>query len=148
MTCPCGGRSSRHSLGYSLALTARFAEAESLLREALEQSALMRMGSFHSQLIMWLSEARLLMGAVDDAGKLAEDALESTREKHEAGLEGWAPPGRRGRNTVRVGDAIGRASRRTPADGALPTRSGKPLPAGREGTGGARASREGCRTVP
>src|SRR5262249_1748499 len=77
-------------LGYSLALTARFAEAESLLREALEQSALMRMGSFHSQMIMWLSEARLLMGAVGDAGKLADDALESTREKHEAGLEGWA----------------------------------------------------------
>jgi class 3 adenylate cyclase/tetratricopeptide (TPR) repeat protein len=77
-------------LGYSLALTARFAEAESLLREALEQSAVMRMGSFHSQLIMWLSEARLLMGAVDDAGKLADDALESTREKHESGLEGWA----------------------------------------------------------
>jgi tetratricopeptide (TPR) repeat protein len=77
-------------LGYSLALTARFAEAESLLREALEQSALMRMGSFHSQMIMWLSEARLLMGAAGDAGKLADDALESTREKHEAGLEGWA----------------------------------------------------------
>jgi tetratricopeptide (TPR) repeat protein len=77
-------------LGYSLALTARFAEAESLLREAMEQSAVMRMGSFHSQLVMWLSEARLLMGAVGDAGKLADEALESTREKHEAGLESWA----------------------------------------------------------
>jgi class 3 adenylate cyclase/tetratricopeptide (TPR) repeat protein len=77
-------------LGYSLALTARFAEAESLLREALDQAALMRMGSFHSQMTMWLSEARLLMGAVAEAGKLADDALESTREKHEAGLEGWA----------------------------------------------------------
>jgi predicted ATPase len=77
-------------LGYSLALTARFAEAERLLREALEQSAVMRMGSFHSQMILWLSEAQLLMGAVGDAGKLADDALESTREKHESGLEGWA----------------------------------------------------------
>lgn len=77
-------------LGYSFALTARFSEAESLLREALDQAAVMRMGSFHSQMIMWLSESRLLMGAVGDAGKLADEALESTREKHEAGLEGWA----------------------------------------------------------
>jgi class 3 adenylate cyclase/tetratricopeptide (TPR) repeat protein len=77
-------------LGYSLALSARFSEAESLLREALDQAALMRMAVFHSQMTMWLSEARLLMGAVAEAGVLADDALESTRDKHEAGLEGWA----------------------------------------------------------
>src|SRR5262249_28381936 len=77
-------------LGYSFALSARFREAESLLHEALDEAALMRLGSFHSQMIMWLSEARLLMGAVADAGKLADDALESTRDKGEAGLEGWA----------------------------------------------------------
>jgi NAD(P)-dependent dehydrogenase (short-subunit alcohol dehydrogenase family) len=75
-------------LGYSLALTARFAEAESLLREALEQSALMRMGSFHSQLVMWLSEARLLMGEVGDAGKLADDALEMGRHEFETNVFG------------------------------------------------------------
>jgi class 3 adenylate cyclase/tetratricopeptide (TPR) repeat protein len=77
-------------LGYSLALSARFSEAESLLREALDEAALMRMAVFHSQMIMWLSEARLLMGAVEEAGALAAEALESTRDKHEAGLEGWA----------------------------------------------------------
>ena len=77
-------------LGYSLALSARFSEAEALLREALEQAALMRMMVFHSQMVMWLSEARLLMGAVEEAGALANDALESTRDKGEAGLEGWA----------------------------------------------------------
>jgi class 3 adenylate cyclase/tetratricopeptide (TPR) repeat protein len=77
-------------LGYSLALTARFAEAEILLREALGEAELMRLGSFHSQMILWLSEARLLMGAVGDAEKLAADALESTRDKGEAGLEAWA----------------------------------------------------------
>jgi len=77
-------------LGYSLALSARFAEAEALLREALEQAALMRMMVFHTQMIMWLSEARLLMGDVAEAATLSNDALESARDKREAGLEGWA----------------------------------------------------------
>jgi class 3 adenylate cyclase/tetratricopeptide (TPR) repeat protein len=77
-------------LGYSLALSGRFGEAESLLVEALAEAALMRFGSFHSQMTMWLSEARLLMGAVADAAKLCDDALQSTRDKGEAGLEGWA----------------------------------------------------------
>jgi hypothetical protein len=44
-------------------------------------------------------------GFVGDAGKLADDALESTREKHEAGLEGsvWGvSTGGRGRTGRRV----------------------------------------------
>ena len=77
-------------LGYSLALSARFAEAEALLREALDQAASMRMAIFYSQMIVWLSEARLLAGAVAEAGGLADEALSSTQERHEAGLEGWA----------------------------------------------------------
>jgi class 3 adenylate cyclase/tetratricopeptide (TPR) repeat protein len=77
-------------LGYSLALSARFVEAESLLREALDEAALMRMAVFHSQMVMWLGEARLLMGATAEAAQLAADALQSTRDKREAGLEGWA----------------------------------------------------------
>ncbi len=77
-------------LGYALALSARFTEAESILREALEEAALMRMGTFHSQMIMWLGEARFLMGAVEEASELAKDALRNTRERHEAGLEAWA----------------------------------------------------------
>ena len=77
-------------LGYALALSARFSEAEALLREALDEAALMRMAVFHSQMVMWLSEARLLMGAVAEAERLADDALQSTRDKQEAGLEGWA----------------------------------------------------------
>ena len=77
-------------LGYSLALSGRFTEAERLLREALDQAERMQMLVFHSQMVIWLSEARLLMGAVEEASKLAEDALASTRERHEAGLEAWA----------------------------------------------------------
>ena len=73
-----------------LALSARFTEAESVLREALEEAALMRMGTFHSQMIMRLGEARFLMGAVEEASELAKDALRNTRERHEAGLEAWA----------------------------------------------------------
>lgn len=77
-------------LGYALALSARFTEAESILRQALEQAALMRMGNFHSQMLMWLGEARFLMGAVEEASELAKEALRNTRECHEAGLEAWA----------------------------------------------------------
>jgi len=77
-------------LGYSLALSARFTEAESLLREAIEQATQMRMGIFHSQMIMWLSEARLLTGAVEEAAHLADEALVNTRDRQELGLEAWA----------------------------------------------------------
>ena len=77
-------------LGYSLALSARFAEAESLLREAIDQASMMRMVVFHSQMIMWLSEARLLTGAVEEAAELADEALRNTRERGEAVLEAWA----------------------------------------------------------
>jgi class 3 adenylate cyclase/tetratricopeptide (TPR) repeat protein len=77
-------------LGYSLALSARFSEAESLLREAIDQAAMMRMVVFHSQMIMWLSEARLLTGAVEEAAELADEALRNTRERGEAVLEAWA----------------------------------------------------------
>jgi tetratricopeptide (TPR) repeat protein len=77
-------------LGYSLALSARFSEAESLLREAIDQASMMRMVVFHSQMIMWLSEARLLTGAVEEAAELADEALRNTRERGEAVLEAWA----------------------------------------------------------
>jgi tetratricopeptide (TPR) repeat protein len=45
---------------------------------------------FHSQMIMWLGEAQLLSGAVTEAGELSEQALTSTRERKERGLEAWA----------------------------------------------------------
>jgi tetratricopeptide (TPR) repeat protein len=77
-------------LGYSLALSARFSEAERLLREAIDQASMMRMVVFHSQMIMWLSEARLLTGAVEEAAELADEALRNTRERGEAVLEAWA----------------------------------------------------------
>jgi Flp pilus assembly protein TadD len=38
-------------LRYSLALSARFSEAESLLREAINQASMMRMVVFHSQMM-------------------------------------------------------------------------------------------------
>ena len=56
-------------------------------------------------------------------------------------------PGSR-RRSLPAGDAAGRAAGRAPADGALPSRSGEPVPAGGEGSRGAGASGEGCRTVP
>jgi DNA-binding NtrC family response regulator/tetratricopeptide (TPR) repeat protein len=77
-------------LGYSLALLGRFAEGEAMLRTALDQSALMRMSVFYTQMTLWLGEARLRAGAVAEAEELARTALEVTRERQEAGLEGWA----------------------------------------------------------
>lgn len=77
-------------LGYSLALSSRFGEAERLLRDAIEEASSMRLMVFHSQMIMWLGEACLLMGAVKEAGALSEEALRNTAERHEAGLEAWA----------------------------------------------------------
>ena len=77
-------------LGYSLALSGRLDEARGLLRDALEQSALMRLGVFYSQMVMWLAEAQLLAGAIGEAADLAEEALASTRERKERGLEAWA----------------------------------------------------------
>jgi len=77
-------------LGYSLALSARFAEADALLREALDLAASMHMAIFYSQMVVWLGEARLLAGAVAEAGDLADEALRSTQDRHEGGLEGWA----------------------------------------------------------
>jgi transcriptional regulator with AAA-type ATPase domain/tetratricopeptide (TPR) repeat protein len=77
-------------LGYSLALLERFAEGEVLLRSALGQAAVMRMNVFYTQTTLWLGEARLLSGAIKEAEELAGKALEVTRERQEAGLEGWA----------------------------------------------------------
>ena len=139
-------------LGYSLALSARFAEAESLLREALDVAAMMRLGSFHSQMIMWLSEAKLLMGAVGEASALADDALQSTRDKLEAGFEGWALrlaaevtthrdplDVERAEEPLRPGDSTGRAPRRASARRALSSRPRRPVPARRPRSGGTRA---------
>jgi tetratricopeptide (TPR) repeat protein len=41
-------------------------------------------------MIMWLGEARLLTGAVEEAAELADEALRNTRERGEAVLEAWA----------------------------------------------------------
>jgi tetratricopeptide (TPR) repeat protein len=77
-------------LGYSLTMCGRFAEGEALIREALDQAGLMRLSVFFSQMTLWLGEARLLAGAIDEAHELASTALEATRERQEAGLEAWA----------------------------------------------------------
>ena len=77
-------------LGYTLALSGSFVQAEGLLREAIDQATRMQLGVFHSQMNMWLSEACLLTGAIDEAEKLAKSALEMSRERKEAGLEAWA----------------------------------------------------------
>jgi tetratricopeptide (TPR) repeat protein len=77
-------------LGYSLALSSRFDEAERLLRDAIEEASRMRLMVFHSQMIMWLGEACLLTGAVKEAATLAEEAQRNTAERKEAGLEAWA----------------------------------------------------------
>ena len=94
-----------------------------MLREALDQAGLMRLSVFFSQMTLWLGEARLLAGAIDEANELASTALEATRERQEAGLEAWA---------LRLAADI--ATHRAPRDVA---RGGEPLPAGEAASGGA-----------
>lgn len=76
-------------LGHSLVLDGRITEGEALLREARDESAAAGMKTLDSLVTMWLGEARLFAGAVGEAEDLARLALKGTRDRHEAGLEGW-----------------------------------------------------------
>jgi len=45
---------------------------------------------FHSQMLMWLAEARVAEGAIQQAEELAGVALTATRDRSEVGFEAWA----------------------------------------------------------
>jgi class 3 adenylate cyclase/tetratricopeptide (TPR) repeat protein len=76
-------------LGFAYALSRRFAEAVALLEEAVERGATQGMMTTHARRVGWLSEAHLLATRVEEAARLAERALDLSREHNERGHEAW-----------------------------------------------------------
>jgi class 3 adenylate cyclase/tetratricopeptide (TPR) repeat protein len=77
-------------LGYAYALAGRIAEALPLLEQAVEQSASMQMGAWHSLGVAWLGEAYWLAGRLEEAQDRLQQALEVFRRRGERGYEAWA----------------------------------------------------------
>src|SRR4030095_6402041 len=71
--------------GYLLA--GRAPEAVAALQESLSHRAEMRFGAFHRRHEVLLAEARLTMGEVDEAARLARDAVEQCRRHGQRGFE-------------------------------------------------------------
>jgi len=76
-------------LGFAYALSARIAEGLPLLEQAVEQAAGV-LRAWQSPVIINLGRGYLLAGRVEDAMRLAESALELTRERKERGSEAGA----------------------------------------------------------
>jgi predicted ATPase len=77
-------------LGYSLAYDERFSDALPLLMEAVEQAASRAILFYHARWVLWTGETQLRLGHVDDALRLARQALELSRTRKERGTEAWA----------------------------------------------------------
>jgi len=77
------------ALGYAYALSGRLAEALPLLEEVVEQDAAMRGGRPLSTRVIWQSEAYLLAGCIEEAKRLALQALGLVRTRKEQGHEAW-----------------------------------------------------------
>jgi class 3 adenylate cyclase/tetratricopeptide (TPR) repeat protein len=77
-------------LGYVQLLSGRVTEGLSLLQKARQDQESGRLALYHSRLILWLGEALMRAGRLDEALVQAERALVLTRERGEHGLEAWA----------------------------------------------------------
>jgi DNA-binding SARP family transcriptional activator len=78
------------ALGYARALQDSPEEAVALLEQAVGESRAIRLLYGYANLLTWLGVACLRAGRVDDARRLAADALALARERGERGDEGWA----------------------------------------------------------
>ncbi len=78
------------SLGYAYALSGRGAEALPLLEQGIEQAASKRQWRFYALQVAYLSEAYRLSNRMDDAIRLATQALDSARDYKARGQEAWA----------------------------------------------------------
>ena len=78
------------TLGAAYALAGRTAEALPLLEEAVAQAMAMRYLWDHALRVIWLSEAYLLAGRLDEAGAQAQRALEFARAHQERGHPAYA----------------------------------------------------------
>jgi DNA-binding SARP family transcriptional activator len=78
------------ALGYARALQDCPKEAVELLEQAVAESRAIRLLYGYAGLVTWLGAACLGAGRVDEAGRLAADAVALARERGERGDEGWA----------------------------------------------------------
>ncbi len=78
------------SLGYAYALSGRGAVALPLLEQGIEQAASKRQWRFYALQVAYLSEAYRLSNRMDDAIRLATQALDSARDYKARGQEAWA----------------------------------------------------------
>ena len=77
------------ALGYAKALVGRVSEALPLLQDGIEQAASKRQWRFYPLQLAYLSEAYRLSDRIDDALRLASEALDSARDYKARGQEAW-----------------------------------------------------------
>lgn len=77
-------------LGWARVLAGDVADGLPLLEQAVEQALAMKLMVFTSLWVIWLGEACLLAGRVEDAMRHAARAVQLAREHGERGHEAWA----------------------------------------------------------
>jgi DNA-binding NtrC family response regulator/tetratricopeptide (TPR) repeat protein len=78
------------ALGYAQALSGRIADGVLHLEQAVERSAAMKVIGAHALLLASLGEGYLRAGRVEEARRIADDALALAREHRERGHEAWS----------------------------------------------------------
>jgi tetratricopeptide (TPR) repeat protein len=78
------------ALGSAYALSGNNAKALPLLEQAVEQAASMKIMAWYSLLVVWLSEAYLLAGRMNEAIESAERAFNLSRDNKARGPQAWA----------------------------------------------------------
>jgi tetratricopeptide (TPR) repeat protein len=77
-------------LGYTYALAGRLPEALTLLRQAIRQGEVMSGGALEAAFVIWLGEAYLRAGRLDEAWTQGQRALEFSRAHQERGNAAYA----------------------------------------------------------
>jgi tetratricopeptide (TPR) repeat protein len=77
-------------LGYALARTGHLDEGLPLLEEAISQAASAQQMLFHTPAVVYMSEAYLLAGRIDEAQVYATRALDLARAQKERAHQAWA----------------------------------------------------------
>jgi tetratricopeptide (TPR) repeat protein len=78
------------SLGAAYTLAGRTVDALPLLEQVVEQTMAIRFLIYHALRVVWLGEAYLLTGRLDEAHTQAQRALEFSRAHQERGHEAYA----------------------------------------------------------
>jgi class 3 adenylate cyclase/tetratricopeptide (TPR) repeat protein len=77
-------------LGWCYALTGRFDEGVSVLRDAVGRAEKMTFAANHAMRLVWLAEALLESGEAEEARRVAHRALETAQRHGERGHEAYA----------------------------------------------------------